>query len=139
MRVMGLDVGTRTIGVAVSDALGYTAQGVEVIRRRDLLKDLARLEELMVAYQVQSLVVGIPKNMNGTYGPSAEEARRFCQVLRERFPVPVYEEDERLTTVAAEKTLLAANLSRRRRRQVIDKVAATLILETFLARQAKRD
>ena len=139
MRVMGLDVGTRTIGVAVSDALGYTAQGVEVIRRRDLAQDLARLQELMAAYEVEDLVVGVPRNMNGTYGPAAEEVRRFCQVLRERFPVPVYEEDERLTTVAAERTLLAADLSRRRRRQVIDKVAATLILETFLARQVKRD
>ncbi|HHT70595.1 MAG: Holliday junction resolvase RuvX [bacterium] len=139
MRVMGLDVGTRTIGVAVSDALGLTAQGVEVIQRRDLARDLSRLRELMAVYEVEGFVVGIPRNMNGTYGPAAEEARRFGEIIREQLQKPVFEEDERLTTVAAERVLLDADLSRRRRRQVVDKVAATLILENFLARRANRD
>ncbi|MGI6128558.1 MAG: Holliday junction resolvase RuvX [bacterium] len=139
MRVMGLDLGSHTIGVAVSDPLGYSAQGVEVIRRGDLEEDLDRLRELMAYYEVESLVVGMPRNMNGTYGPAADEARRFCKVLKERFSVPVYEEDERLTTVAAEKVLLEGDLSRRQRRRVIDKVAAALILESFLARQPKKD
>lgn len=139
MRAMGLDVGTRTIGVAVSDALGLTAQGVEVIRRHDLEQDLARLKELMDAYEVECLVVGMPRNMNGTYGPAAEEVRSFCQMLRDRLQIPVHEEDERLTTVAAERVLLEADLSRRRRRQVVDKVAASLILENFLFRRANKD
>jgi putative Holliday junction resolvase len=131
---MGLDVGSATIGVAVSDELGYTAQGVEVIRRSNLAKDLERVEELARAYGVECMVVGIPRNMNGTYGPQAEEVRRFCQALEKKLGLPVYEEDERLTTVAAEKALLEADLSRRRRRRVIDQIAAALILQSFLQR-----
>lgn len=139
MRVMGLDLGSRTIGVAVSDPLGYTAQGVEVIRRRSLDDDLARLGEIMDYYNIRSIVVGMPKNMDGTYGLAAKEVRSFCDILFEKFSIPIFEEDERLTTVAAEKILLEANLSRRRRKKVIDKIAAVLILESFLARQDKRD
>ena len=138
MRVMGLDVGTATIGVAVSDELGYTAQGVEVIRRTGLKTDLERLGELARAYQVESVVVGIPRNMNGTYGPAAEEVRRFAQEIKKRLRLPLYEEDERLTTVAAERVLLEADLSRRRRRQVVDQVAAVLILQSFLQRRQQK-
>ncbi|BCV25186.1 Holliday junction resolvase RuvX [Gelria sp. Kuro-4] len=138
MRVMGLDVGTATIGVAVSDELGYTAQGVEVIRRTGLKTDLERLGELARAYQVESVVVGIPRNMNGTYGPAAEEVRRFAQEIKKRLGLPLYEEDERLTTVAAERALLEADLSRRRRRQVVDQVAAVLILQSFLQRRRQK-
>ncbi|MDK2927168.1 MAG: putative pre6S rRNA nuclease [Bacillota bacterium] len=138
MRVMGLDVGTATIGVAVSDELGYTAQGVEVIRRTGLKTDLERLGELARAYQVESVVVGIPRNMNGTYGPAAEEVRRFAQEIKKRLGLPLYEEDERLTTVAAERVLLEADLSRRRRRQVVDQVAAVLILQSFLQRRQQK-
>lgn len=138
MRVMGLDVGSATIGVAVSDELGYTAQGVEVIRRSGLAKDLERVEALARAYGVEYVVVGIPRNMNGTYGPAAEEVRRFCQALEKKLGLPIYEEDERLTTVAAEKALLEADLSRRRRRRVIDQIAATLILQTFLQRRREK-
>ncbi|HHV57556.1 MAG TPA: Holliday junction resolvase RuvX [Firmicutes bacterium] len=138
MRVMGLDVGTATIGVAVSDELGYTAQGVEVIRRTGLKTDLERLGELARAYQVESVVVGIPRNMNGTYGPAAEEVRRFAQEIKKRLRLPLYEEDERLTTVAAERALLEADLSRRRRRQVVDQVAAVLILQSFLQRRQQK-
>ncbi|HHY92990.1 MAG TPA: Holliday junction resolvase RuvX, partial [Firmicutes bacterium] len=100
MRVMGLDVGSATIGVAVSDELGYTAQGVEVIRRTQPAADLKRLKELAEAYGVTAVVVGIPRNMNGTYGPAAQEVRRFCGKLKDSLGLPVYEEDERLTTVA---------------------------------------
>jgi putative Holliday junction resolvase len=135
---MGLDVGRATIGVAVSDELGYTAQGVEVIRRAGLAKDLERVEALARAYGVEYVVVGIPRNMNGTYGPAAEEVRRFCRALQERLGLPIYEEDERLTTVAAEKALLEADLSRRRRRRVIDQVAAALILQSFLQRRREK-
>ncbi|HKM40039.1 MAG TPA: Holliday junction resolvase RuvX [bacterium] len=139
MKAMGLDVGTCTIGVATSDPLGLTAQGVEVIQRGDLVQDLFRLGELMDEYEIECVVVGIPINMNGTYGPAAEEARRFADLIRKEFGKPVYEEDERLTTVAAERVLLEANLSRQRRRQVIDKVAASLILQSFLARRNNKD
>jgi putative Holliday junction resolvase len=139
MKAMGLDVGTCTIGVATSDPLGLTAQGVEVIQRKDLVQDLFRLGELMDEYEIECVVVGIPINMNGTYGPAAEEARRFADLIRKEFGKPVYEEDERLTTVAAERVLLEANLSRQRRRQVIDKVAASLILQSFLARRNNKD
>ena len=125
----GVRCGTRTIGVAVSDALGLTAQGVEVIQRRDLARDLSACASYG-CLEVEGFVVGIPRNMNGTYGPAAEEARRFGEIIREQLQKPVFEEDERLTTVAAE-SLIDADLSRRRRRQVVDKVAATLILETF--------
>jgi len=135
---MGLDVGTATIGVAVSDELGYTAQGVEVIRRTGLKTDLERLGELARAYQVESVVVGIPRNMNGTYGPAAEEVRRFAQEIKKRLRLPLYEEDERLTTVAAERALLEADLSRRRRRRVVDQVAAVLILQSFLQRRQQK-
>lgn len=139
MRVMALDVGSSTIGVAVSDELGYTAQGVEVIRRRSLKGDIDRLRELVQKYGVKSLVVGIPRNMDGTYGLAAEQIRRFCRVLEKELGLPLIEEDERLTTVAAERTLLEADLSRKRRREVIDQVAATLILQSFLQRNAGRD
>lgn len=135
---MGLDVGSATIGVAVSDELGYTAQGVEVIRRTQPAADLKRLKELAQAYGVTAVVVGIPRNMNGTYGPAAQEVRRFCGKLKDSLGLPVYEEDERLTTVAAERALLEADLSRRRRRSIIDQVAATLILESFLQRRQQK-
>lgn len=138
MRVMGLDVGSATIGVAVSDELGYTAQGVGVIRRSGLAKDLERVEALARAYGVEYVVVGIPRNMNGTYGPAAEEVRRFCRALEKKLGLPIYEEDERLTTVAAEKALLEADLSRWRRRRVVDQIAAALILQTFLQRRREK-
>ncbi|MGI6604303.1 MAG: Holliday junction resolvase RuvX [Firmicutes bacterium] len=137
MRVLGLDIGSRTIGVAVSDELGYTAQGVEVIRRSSLKKDIQRLRELVAHYGVTSLVVGIPRNMDGSYGPAAQEVRSLCQVLKDKLQLPLHEEDERLTTVAAERVLLEADLSRRKRRKVIDEVAATLILQTYLQRQVQ--
>ncbi|OIQ58534.1 putative holliday junction resolvase [Moorella thermoacetica] len=134
MRIMGLDVGTKTIGVALSDPLGWTAQGLTTIRRRSLAADLAALKELVRRYGVEELVVGLPRNMNGSLGPQAEAVRAFARRLQAEVGLPVHFFDERLTTVAAGRVLLEADLSRRRRRQVIDQVAATYILQGYLDR-----
>lgn len=132
MRIMGLDVGDRTIGVAVSDALGWTAQGIEVIRRTSLERDLARMRELLAKYEVTAFVVGLPKNMNATIGPQGEKVLEFVEELKNAFGLPVALWDERLTTVAAQKTLIAADVRRDKRRQVVDKMAAALILQGYL-------
>ncbi|GED70954.1 putative pre-16S rRNA nuclease [Brevibacillus reuszeri] len=131
-RLLGLDVGDKTIGVAVSDELGWTAQGVETIKRQSKEKDLARLKELIAQYQVGAVVVGLPKNMNGTIGPRAELCQAFGKFLEERTSLPVHMWDERLTTMAAERMLISADVSRQKRKTVIDKMAATLILQGYL-------
>lgn len=131
-RWMGLDVGEKTIGIAVSDELGWTAQGVETIKRQSKEKDLARIQELVAHYQVGGFVVGLPKNMNGTIGPRAELCQAFGRLLEERTSLPVHMWDERLTTMAAERMLISADVSRQKRKTVIDKMAATLILQGFL-------
>jgi putative Holliday junction resolvase len=138
MRIMGLDVGDRTIGVAVSDAFGWTAQGLEVIRRTSLERDLIRLKELVQQCEVSSFVVGLPKNMNGTLGPQGEKVLAFVDVLKEAAGLPVELWDERLTTVAAQKTLISADVSRAKRRQVVDKMAAALILQGYLDSKSRR-
>ncbi|NGQ94231.1 Holliday junction resolvase RuvX [Brevibacillus sp. SYP-B805] len=132
MRIMGLDVGDRTIGVAVSDEMGWTAQGVETIRRQSNDKDIARLQALIEAYQVAEIVVGLPKNMNGTIGPRGESCQAFAEMVARRTSLPVKLWDERLTTMAAERMLIAADVSRQKRKKVIDKMAATLILQGYL-------
>ncbi|SFK07799.1 Holliday junction resolvase RuvX [Brevibacillus centrosporus] len=131
-RLMGLDVGDKTIGVAVSDELGWTAQGVETIKRQSKEKDFARLQELIAQYQVEAIVVGLPKNMNGTIGPRAELCQSFGKLLQEKTSLPVHMWDERLTTMAAERMLISADVSRQKRKTVIDKMAATLILQGYL-------
>ncbi|WJQ83514.1 Holliday junction resolvase RuvX [Brevibacillus brevis] len=131
-RLMGLDVGDKTIGVAVSDELGWTAQGVETIKRQSKEKDFARLSELVSQYQIGAFVVGLPKNMNGTIGPRAEMCQTFGKLLEERTSLPVHMWDERLTTMAAERMLISADVSRQKRKTVIDKMAATLILQGYL-------
>ncbi|BAH42881.1 Holliday junction resolvase RuvX [Brevibacillus sp. HB1.2] len=131
-RLMGLDVGDKTIGVAVSDELGWTAQGVETIKRQSKEKDFARLSELVSQYQIGAFVVGLPKNMNGTIGPRAEMCQAFGKLLEERTSLPVHMWDERLTTMAAERMLISADVSRQKRKTVIDKMAATLILQGYL-------
>ncbi|MZP31467.1 Holliday junction resolvase RuvX [Heliobacterium undosum] len=136
MRIMGLDVGDKTIGVAVSDLMGWTAQGVETIRRGRLAADLERLRELMKTYEVERIVCGLPRNMNGTYGPRAEGIREFGRVVGEKLNIPVDYWDERLTTVAAQKTLIAGDMSRAKRKQVIDKLAAVLILQNYMDAKA---
>jgi putative Holliday junction resolvase len=131
-RILGLDVGDKTIGVAVSDEMGWTAQGVETIRRESKEKDIARLQQLISQFQVNEIVVGLPKNMNGTIGPRGESCQAFASLLAERTSLPVQLWDERLTTMAAERMLIAADVSRQKRKKVIDKMAAVLILQGYL-------
>lgn len=132
-RMMGLDVGDKTIGVAASDLMGWTAQGIETIQRIGIKKDLRRLEELVEEYEVHKFVVGLPKNMNGTLGPQGEKTLEFVERLKKRFPkVEVVLWDERLTTVAAERALIQADVSRKKRKEVIDKMAAVYILQGYL-------
>lgn len=132
MRILGLDLGDRTIGVAVSDALGWTAQGVDTIKRASLEEDFARLDEIISRFGVERVVIGLPKNMNGTIGPQGEKALEFASLFKERTLLDVVLWDERLTTVAAEKMLIQADVSRRKRKKVIDKLAAVYILQGYL-------
>ncbi len=133
-RILGLDVGDRRIGVAVSDPLLLTAQGLEVVQRRTLADDLQRLGQITVDYQVAAVVVGLPRNMNGTFGPQAEKVQAFAGELARETGLPVHFWDERLSTAAAERALLEADVRRARRKQVIDRQAAVLILQGFLDR-----
>lgn len=138
MRILGLDYGTKTTGVAVSDPLGWTAQGLEIIRRNDEnnLKDtINRISELCKHYQVQKIVLGLPKNMNNTIGERGEKTLQFKEKLEKKVEVPVVLWDERLTTVAAENMLISADISRQKRKKVIDKIAATIILQNYLDAQ----
>jgi len=134
MRIMSLDVGSRTIGIACSDALLMTAQGIETIRRTSLEKDFNRLQELIAEYEVHELVVGMPKNMNGTKGERAEKSEEFVEKMKEVIDLPVSYWDERLSTVMAERQLIAADVSRKKRKSVIDKMAAVVILQGYLDR-----
>lgn len=134
MRIMSLDVGSRTIGIACSDALLMTAQGIETIRRTSLEKDFNRLQELITEYEVHKLVVGMPKNMNGTKGERAEKTEEFVEKMKEVIDLPVTYWDERLSTVMAERQLIAADVSRKKRKSVIDKMAAVVILQGYLDR-----
>ena len=138
MRVMGLDVGTKTVGVAISDAFGWTAQGIETIKidEANELFGIERIAELMKLHEVSSFVVGYPKNMNNSIGPRAEASERYAELLRQTFDKPVYLWDERLTTSAAEKMLISADVSRKKRKQVIDKMAAMMILQGYLDSQS---
>ncbi|MBY6035369.1 Holliday junction resolvase RuvX [Fictibacillus nanhaiensis] len=138
-RMLGLDVGTKTIGVAVSDLLGWTAQGVETIRRRPNRpeEDLERIKELIAQYEVSKIVVGLPKNMNGSIGPSGEACQNFAKELESKTGLSVILWDERLTTMAAERTLISADVSRKKRKQVIDKLAASIILQGYMDSQQK--
>jgi putative Holliday junction resolvase len=133
MRILSLDVGDKTIGVAASDPLLLTAQGIEVIRRTSPARDFGRLSEIITEYEVEIIVVGLPKNMNGTIGPRGELMKLFATNLQEMFPeVKVNLWDERLSTVAANKALIASDVSRAKRKKVIDKMAAVFILQGYL-------
>ena len=137
MRVMGLDVGSITVGVAISDPLGFTAQGVEIIKINEEAKEFGfdRLGELVKEYQVDKFVVGLPKNMNNTEGPRVEASKAYGDKIKEIFNLPVDYQDERLTTVQAERMLVEqADVSRDKRKKVIDKLAAQLILQNYLDR-----
>ena len=135
MRILGLDYGSKTVGVAVSDPLGLTAQGVETIWRKQenkLRQTLARIEELISEYQVERIVLGYPKNMNNTIGERAEKSLEFQQMLERRTGLPVIMWDERLTTVEANRTLMEASVRRENRKQYMDKLAAVFILQGYL-------
>ncbi len=134
MRIMALDVGSRTIGIACSDALLMTAQGIETIRRTSLENDFNRLRELISEYEVHELVVGMPKNMNGTKGERAEKTEEFVEKMKAVIDLPVTFWDERLSTVMAERQLIAADVSRKKRKGVIDKMAAVVFLQGYLDR-----
>lgn len=135
MRVLGLDYGSKTVGVAVSDPMGLTAQGVETIWRKQenkLRQTLARIEELVSEYQVERIVVGYPKNMNNTVGERALKSLEFKEKLEKRTGLPVVMWDERLTTVEAERTLMEAGVRRENRKQYLDELAAVFILQGYL-------
>jgi len=134
---MGLDYGERRIGVALSDAFGWTAQGAEVIDRKVVKDEVGYIAELAKRNEVEAIVVGLPKNMNGTVGPSGEICMAFAERLKQTLSMPVHLWDERLTTVAAERTLLEADVSRSKRKQVIDKMAAAILLQNYLDSRAK--
>lgn len=137
MRIMGLDVGSKTVGVAISDPLGFTAQGLEIIKINEEAGDFGfdRLSELVGAYKVEKFVVGLPKNMNNTSGPRVEASQAYGKKIKELFDIPVEYQDERLTTVQAERMLIEqADVSRGKRKKVIDKLAAQLILQNYLDR-----
>ena len=133
MRCLSLDIGDKTIGIAVSDPLGLTAQGIKTIRRTSNKNDIDELGDLISTYEVDTLVIGLPKNMNGTEGERCELVRKFASKVQAVYPdVKQIFWDERLSTVAAEKSLIAADVSRKKRRKVIDKMAAVYILQGYL-------
>lgn len=135
MRVMGLDYGSKTVGVAISDPLGITAQGIETIERKEenkLRKTLARIEALVKEYEVEKIVLGFPKNMNNTIGERAEKSLELKAMLERRIGIPVIMWDERLTTVEAERTLKESNVRRENRKKYVDKIAAVFILQGYL-------
>lgn len=134
-RIMGLDVGDKTIGVAVSDLMGLTAQGVKTIKRVGKKKDIEALKEIIKERQVNKIVSGLPKNMNGTLGPQGEKVIKFCELLEEETGIKIEYWDERLSTVAAERTFIQGNVRRENRKGVIDMVAAVIILQGYLDRQ----
>jgi len=136
---MGLDVGSKTIGVAVSDELGLTAQGLKIIRRKSMEDDMRELCSIISQYMIEKIVVGLPINMDGTLGRQAETVLEWINRFKDRTSLPVETWDERLSTVEASKTLLEADLSRKKRKQVIDKLAAVLILQGYLDQIGRRD
>lgn len=135
MRIMGLDFGSKTVGVAISDELLITAQGKEIIRRKEenkLRQTLARIEELIVEYDVQEIVLGLPKNMNNTEGERVQLTLEFKEKLERRTGLPVATWDERLTTVAADRAMMEAGIRREDRKEHVDKIAAVFILQGYL-------
>ena len=135
IRILGLDFGSKTVGVAVSDPLGITAQGLEIIRRTSenkLRKTLARIEEIIAENQLTSIVLGYPKNMNNTVGERAEKSLAFKETLERRTGLPVIMWDERLTTVAADRTMIESGIRRENRKEYVDMIAAEYILQGYL-------
>ena len=137
MRFLGLDIGSKRIGLALSDELGITAQGLPTLTRTTLGNDIRKLLEIANQHDVKKIVIGLPKNMNGTLGKSAEQVLTFIQEMKVKTAIPVDVWDERLSTVAVTRTLVSANVSRRRRKEVVDKLAAVYILQGFLDSQKR--
>lgn len=131
-RIMGLDIGNSTIGVAVSDMLGITAQGITTIHRKSKKKDLEELKKIIDEQNVNLIVSGLPKNMNGTIGTQAELVKKFCELIESELKIKVEFWDERLTTVSAQRVLIDGDISRKNRKKVIDKLAAVIILQNYL-------
>ncbi len=134
MRILGLDVGDKTIGVSVSDPLGITAQGITTIQRKNKEKDTAEIKKYVDLYNSQLIVSGMPKNMNGSIGPQGEKVIKYCNYLKNKLQIEVVFWDERLTTVAAHRAMLEADLSREKRSKIVDKLAAVYILQGYLDR-----
>ena len=135
MRIMGLDVGEKRIGIAISDPMGWTAQGHSVLQRSVLEIDIKNINQLCQEYEVEIIVIGLPRNMDGSIGPKALEVQEFAQLLENSLGINIAYWDERLTTKSAERVLIEADLSRRRRKQVIDKMAAVYIFQAYLDKQ----
>ena len=138
MRILGLDVGSKTIGVAISDPLGWTAQGITTIKRTKKDQDIEEIRKICKEYSVESIVVGLPKNMNGTIGDSGEKVLNFSEEIKESLEIKVEMWDERLTTIAAHKAMLEADLSRGKRKKIVDKIAAIYILQGYLDRLSNK-
>ena len=141
-RIMGLDFGSKTVGVAVSDGLGLTAQGVEIIRRESenkLRRTLARIQELIEEYSVTKIVLGFPKNMNNTVGDRGEKSLPIRETLEKRTGLPVEMWDERMTTVSANRTLMEAKVRREKRKDYVDQIAAVYILQGYLDRNQNKE
>ncbi|WP_188453557.1 Holliday junction resolvase RuvX [Virgibacillus oceani] len=134
MKIIGLDVGSKTIGVAVSDAMGWTAQGLTTIKwdENDITSADEELKAIIAQHEAKKAVIGLPKNMNGTIGERGEASERYAKHVEETHQIPTVLWDERLTTIAAERVLLEADVSRKKRKKVIDKMAAVMILQGFL-------
>ena len=136
-RIMGLDVGDKTIGVAISDPLGFTSQGITTIRRKGIKTDIIELRKIIEEYEIEKVVIGLPKNMNNTIGPQGEKTIKFSEKFKEKFDLEVIFQDERLSTKSAEMMLISSDVRRDKRKLVIDKVAATYILQTYLDTKKK--
>jgi len=134
MRIMGLDVGSKTVGVALSDELGWTAQGLKTLQINEEKEEFGfeEIGRLIKEYEVSKVVVGLPKNMNNTIGPRGEASQKYAAEVERKFGIPAVLWDERLTTMAAERVLLEADVSRKKRKKVIDKMAAVMILQGYL-------
>jgi len=134
MRILGLDVGQKTIGVALSDPLGFTEQGITTIRREKKSKDIEEIKKICDEYNVETIVIGLPKNMNNSIGFAGEKIIEFSQLIKQEIDIKIDFWDERLTTVAAHRAMLEADLSRGKRKKIVDKIAATYILQGYLDR-----
>ncbi|MEH7490776.1 Holliday junction resolvase RuvX [Neobacillus niacini] len=134
MRIMGLDVGSKTVGIAISDELGWTAQGLKTLKIDEEKSKFGfdEIGQLIKEYGISQVVIGLPKNMNGTIGPRGEASKRYAEEIENQFAVSTILWDERLTTMAAERVLLEADVSRKKRKKVIDKMAASMILQGYL-------